>query len=221
MSKNLSKREFLRQQRKQRQRRRIITMVLVVFGVILIFSMAALLPKFIMDKAKVGTNVGFTAGDPNAPVTVVQFSNYNCGFCKEFSENVEKSFIAEYVDSGDVFYRYVNIPSDSDASLNASKASFCAAEQNLFFEYKDYLYANVELPDGFSTDNLIGYAASAGLDSAEFTDCFQETANDESYLEDIRFAQSVGVTGTPSFLVNDQLVSSNELVPTVEALLAN
>lgn len=221
MSKNLSKRELLRQQRKQQQRRKTITFVLIVLAVIFIFGIAALLPKFIMGKAKVGTSGGFTAGDPNAPVTVVQFSNYNCGFCKEFSENVEKNFIAEYVDNGDVFYRYVNIPSDSEASLNASKASFCAAEQNLFFEYKDYLYANVELPNGFSPDNLLGYASSAGLDSEEFMRCYQEPANDETYLEGIGLAQSVGVTGTPSFLVNDQLVSSNELIPTVEALLAN
>ncbi len=221
MSKTINNRELLRKKREEQKRRRIYVFLGVIFTVILIFGLAALLPKFIMGKAKYGTNQGFTSGDQNAPVTVVQFSSYTCPYCKNFSENVEKDFMAQYVDTGNVFYRYVNIPSDSIDSLNAAKASFCAADQNLFFEYKDYLYANVDLPDGFSVENLKGYARSANLDSEQFTTCFEDPANDDVYLEDLKLARSVGITGTPSFLVNDQLVSSNELIATVESLLTN
>lgn len=221
MSKTINNRELLRKKRKEQQRRRVYIIFGVLLTVILIFGMAALLPKFIMSRAKYDTNPGFTIGDQNAPVTVVQFSSYACPFCRNFSENVEKDFIAQYVDTGNVFYRYVNIPSDSIDSLNGAKASFCAADQNLFFEYKDYLYTNVDLPDGFSFENLKGYARSAGLDLEQFTTCFEDPANDNIYLEDLKLARSVGVTGTPSFLVNDQLVSSNELIATVEALLTN
>lgn len=159
-------------------------------------------------------------GDPEAPVKVVQFSNYSCGFCKDFADNVEEGFITEYVDPGDVFYRFVNIPSNNVQSQNAAMASYCAADQDKFFDYKNYLYANANFAEGFSTDNLINYASSTGMDIDIFQTCLDEKTYSRVFIEDIRYAQSVGITGTPTFLVNDLLVNSNQLFETIEAQLA-
>lgn len=221
MDTNQSKRELLRERRIKQKRRNTLTFAIVTIAVIVLFALAAFLPRILKAQSENGNGRGFAIGNPDAPVTVIQFSNYSCGFCKDFSERVEKDFIAEYVEPGDVYYRFVNIPSNNEDGQSAAKASYCAADQNLFFEYKDDLYTYATAVDGFSTSNLIVYAASAGLETDTFQKCLEANTYTNAYLDDIRYAQAVGITGTPTFLVNDQLVSSNELIPLVNALLSN
>lgn len=194
--------------------------MIAVLAVVAIFVLAALVPGWLADRNSIAGSEGFVVGDPDAPVTVTLFSSYTCGFCKQFSENEEKGFITEYVETGKVYYRYINIPANNEAGLLGAEASYCAADQNRFFDYKDYLYTYAAAADGFSLDNLIQYAQAAGLDTAAFEDCMASDTFANAYDEDVRFAQSVGITGTPSFLVNGQLVYSTELVSTVEEALA-
>lgn len=220
LSSNKSKRELIREKRKEEQRRKSMFLMLGILAVVAVFILAALMPGWLADRASIADSEGFVVGDPNAPVKVTQFSSYTCGFCKQFSENEEKGFVAEYVDTGKVYYRYVNIPANNEAGLLGAEASYCAADQNRFFDYKDYLYTYAATPDGFSLNNLIQYAQAAGLDTAAFEDCMASDTFANAYDQDVRFAQSVGITGTPSFLVNDQLVYSTDLVSTVEEALS-
>lgn len=220
MSTHLNKRELLRQKRKAQQRRKIYITVLIIIGVLVVFGLFAFLPKLISKSANYGSSQGFALGDPDAPVKVVAFSSYSCGHCKSFSENLEKDFIKNYIEKGQVYYRYVNMASNNEQSKNAAEASYCAADQNKFFEYKRLLYTYASASDGFSTENLIRYAKNADLDVAEFKACMLSDQYAETYLEDRRYAQSVGVTATPTFLVNDQLVYSSELISTVEFFLS-
>lgn len=220
MSTHLNKRELLRQKRKAQQRRKIYITVLIIIGVLVVFGLFAFLPKLISKSANYGSSQGFVMGDPDAPVKVVAFSSYSCGHCKSFSENLEKDFIKNYIEKGQVYYRYVNMASNNEQSKNAAEASYCAADQNKFFEYKRLLYTYASASDGFSTENLIRYAKNADLDVEEFKACMLSDQYAETYLEDRRYAQSVGVTATPTFLVNDQLVYSIELISTVEIFLS-
>jgi protein-disulfide isomerase len=220
MNSKQNRREILRKKRINEKRQKGLKIGLIILAVILIFGAAALLPKLILEQSTDGIGRGFPLGDPNAPVTVVQFSSYSCGFCKDFSERVEKDFISDYVDPGLVFYRYVNIPSSNEDSQNAAKASYCAADQKKFYDYKDYLYTNASSVDGFSLNSLISYANSAGLAIDEFQACLEASTYNDAFVEDFRYAQSIGVTGTPTFLVNGQLVSSIDLIPFVDSLLA-
>lgn len=196
-----------------------MTVLIVFLGAAALFAVAIMLPKILMERQKFSGGQGFTIGDQNAPVTVVQFSSYSCGFCKDFTTREEPEFITNYVDSGKVFFRYVNIPSNDAASQLAAKASYCAADQDKFFEYRGYLYENNTSPDGFSAPNLVNYANSAGLDTEKFQSCLDGSAFETAFMDDIQYAQNAGVTFTPSFLINDQLVTASELVPTVEELL--
>ena len=221
LSTNRSKRELLRLKRKEQKRRNLITALIIVLAAGALFTVAIFLPKIIMDRAKYASVEGFTIGNPDAPVSVVQFSSYSCGFCAEFNQNQEPSFIADYVDTGQVFYRYVNIPGNNATSQLAAEASYCAADQDGFFEYKDYLYANSTTGEGFSAANLVNYAASAGLNTEEFQNCLDGDRFARAFMDDVTYAQNVGLTGTPSFLVNDQLLGASELVPAVDALLGN
>ncbi len=219
MGSNLSKRELLRQKRKDQARRKLITVTLIVLGTGALFTTAIMLPKLLSTRTRYSLAEGFTIGDPNAPVSVVQFSSYSCGFCRSFSDNEEPDFIANYVDPGLVFYRYVNIPSNNADSQLAAKASYCAADQDHFFDYKGYLYNNSGAPDGFSPSSLLDYADSAGLDTSDFQACLEGQTFATAFMDDIQYAQDIGITYTPSFLVNDQLVGAGELLATVDALL--
>ena len=220
MSTNKSKRELLRAKRKEEKRRKSMVFIIAILAVVAIFILAALLPGWLANRASTAGNEGFVIGNPDAPVKVTQFSNYACSFCKQFSENEEEDFIAEYVETGQVYYRFVNIPANNQAGVLGAEASYCAADQDRFFEYKAYLYTNATTPDGFSLNNLIQYAQAAGLDTADFEECMASDTFANAYDQDVRFAQSVGITGTPSFLVNGQLVFSTELVSAVEEALA-
>ncbi len=215
-----SKREVIREKRKQQKRRRLMMFLIVSITAIILLGFAIILPKFLIGDTKYKNTNRFSVGDKNAPITVVEFSSYSCGYCKNFSENYEKDFISEYVDTGNVYYTYVNLPANSEQSLAASEASYCAADQNKFFEFKDLLYTNAGYSDSYSTSNLIQYATTAGLDEEKFQTCLASDKYAESFLEDYDYASSVGLSGTPSFLVNGiTLVYSNELMTIIESLI--
>lgn len=222
MSEHLTKREQLREQRRQQKRRKTLTFILISLSAIALLALALFLPKLLVKKTSYeGTN-GFSIGDPDAPVTVVEFSSYNCGYCKDFSERIEDGFVEEYVNTGKVFFTYVNLAGNNESSISAATASYCAAEQNRFFEYKDLLFTYAAMGDGFSSSNLINYANTAGLDANAFQNCLQSGTYADAYNQDYEYAMSVGITGTPTFLINgEELVSSSQLIPRVEELLAN
>ena len=222
MSTIMSKREILRKKRQSQKRRRWIIFFLIFVGVILIFTLAAVLPKLLSKQEKYSDVQGFYIGDPNAPIDVVEFSSYYCSYCKSFSENSESNFVENYVATGDVYFRYVNMAPETAESLNAAEASFCAAEQNRFFDYKPLLFIYAAADNGFSDDALISYADTIGMDVDAFRTCMESDEFQNAYVDDTNYALEVGVTATPTFLINgQQLVNSNELIPTVETLLAN
>lgn len=221
MSSSKSKREIIREKRREQKRRRAMTVIFIILAAAILFSAVVILPKLLIGSTKYENTNGFSMGDPDAPVTVVEFSSYTCGFCKSFSESYEADFISDYVEPGDVYFTYVNVPSNSEESLAAAEASYCAADQNKFFEYKDYLFSNAGRADSFSTDNLIKYAASADLNTNQFQTCLESDTFANAYLQDYEYAGSVGLSGTPSFLVNDTLVFSSDLIATVESYLKN
>ena len=150
---------------------------------------------------------------------VIQFSSYYCSHCKNFSDNIEPGFIRDYVESGFVYYRYVNLPAESEDSQRAATASYCAAEQNRFFDYKDLLYTYSAAKDGFSLENLIKYADLIDLNISNFESCLNDAEFRNDLAQDLQLAQEVGVTATPSFLVNDRLVYSNDLFSTIDSLI--
>lgn len=222
MSPQMNKQEILRQKRNQQKKRNTITIILVGFAALLLILALFLLPNILNNQSHGLGSPGFPLGDPDAPVTVYEFSSYTCSHCYTFNEGPAKDFIAKYVDTGLVYFNYVNLPANSDGSLLAAKASYCAAAQEKFYDYKDQLFAYASVENGFSESNMINFATFAGLDVASFSSCLDSEKYTTAYDQDIRFATDNGVTGTPSFLVNGiELVSASELDATVEKYLNN
>jgi len=218
MSSNLSKRELLRQKRLEQKRRSTTTMLLVGLAAILLILALIFLPNLLNQLS----DHGFALGDPDAPVTVYEFSSYTCSHCYDFNENAAKDFIARYVDTGKVYFNYVNLPANSEASLLAAEASYCAADQDRFYEYKDQLFAYAFAENAYTEANMVNFASLAGLDVDAFQACLNSGKFATAYEEDIRFATANGVTGTPTFLVNGQdLVTTGALDETIEKYLDN
>ena len=219
MKNKTSQRQLLREKRKAQKRRTIYISFAVILGTAVIFGSIVFLSKYLSKPANYETSEGFTLGDPEAPVEVIAFSNYSCSFCKIYSETIEKDLISGYVDPGEIYYRYVNLANSDEDSANAAEASYCAAEQNKFFEYKSYLYTYAMSGDGFSLENLTKYARLANLDTENFDKCMSENQYAEAYIQDRSYAQSAGIRATPTFLVNGQLVNANELISTIDGVL--
>lgn len=215
----LSKREMLREQRlkKERRKRLNIILALVIGGVIVIGLVAY--PSIKSAVTPVGDFVeiipedwpdpnGTSLGDPDAKVVIEIFEDFKCIACKEYSDSVEPSVIANHVANGDVYYVFYQYPflDDSRAikdSDKAAAASMCAAEQNQFWDYHKILFTNFNSDPGeFNDKRLVAFAESLELDIPEFEKCFDENRYKDQINEDQALGVKRGITGTPSVFIN-------------------
>jgi len=219
MSSNQSKRELLRQNRAKQKKHQRTTLLLVGLAAIILILLLIFVPNILFNSSK----PGIPLGDPEAPVTVYEFSSYTCSHCYDFNTNAAKDFIAKYVDTGKVYFNYVNLPYiSSDSSLLAAEASYCAADQDMFYEFKDQIFPYSAGGMTFTEADLVNFASLAGLDGSAFQTCMQGNKFATAYQKDINFATASGVTATPTFLVNGtDLVTTSELDATVEKYLNN
>ena len=142
-------------------------------------------------------------GDPNAPITLVEFGDYQCHYCNVFFETIEGDIITNYVETGKVkiiFKDYNIIGSDS---VNASHGAHCAKDQGMFWEYHDILYSNWtgENNGWASPENLILFAEKINLDMDEWVKCMDEKPHSKTILTSNEDAKKLQLTGTPAFFV--------------------
>jgi protein-disulfide isomerase len=216
----MSKREQIRQRRQEQRRRTILTGVIIIAGVALVITalvifrtQAAISSIVVPDFYNYPEQTeGTTMGDPDAPVEVVEFSDFQCSACNYFHDETLAQVIDNYVQTGQVYFVYKSFPViDSRAAIKeshtAALAGYCAAEQNKFWQYHDMLFANRigENAGSFTIARLEAIADSLNLD-ASFDRCLAEERYLDRLNEDIQLARSSGVNSTPSFLINGKLV---------------
>jgi protein-disulfide isomerase len=229
MSKSSRARTKERQQERkktsQRNRQYLIIGVIATVAVVLLalFALSNLpseapLPETLERYANVEQGVsdeGFPQlGNPDAPIEVKEYSSFSCTHCEEFHETSFPQLL-ERVEQGQIRFVYVPLATGSVPNAEgANRAALCAGEQGKFWEMHDVLFHwhNVFVNSAFQGNRLTTGAAALGLNMDAFNSCF-----DSSRITDqIGLAQADGVTGTPSFKVNDALIDS----PTIEAILA-
>ncbi len=169
---------------------------------------------------------GLSLGDPNAPVYVTQFSDYQCPGCGYYWAELEPTMISEYINNGRVYLSYSPFSfigefseySDWDESKKAAEAAFCANDQGSFWFYNDLLYANQngENQGGFDRDHLMSMAYYSGLDMQSFATCLDNGEHSLEVENANDFAEQMGVTYTPSFLVNGALVGAGDLFDAID-----
>ena len=155
-------------------------------------------------------------GNPNAPITMVEFGDYQCTFCSKFFHETENSIITNYVKTGKVkmlFKDYIILGQDS---MNAANAAHCANDQKLFWEYHSMLYNNWAGENTGWADlaHLHEFANTLGLDMDVFSTCMSDLKWNELVNLSSKDGQKLGVSGTPTFFVIDQ---NNDVIKIVGA----
>jgi protein-disulfide isomerase len=165
---------------------------------------------------------GPALGDPNAPVRIDVYEDFQCPACRSYSEQIENQVVENYVATGQVYYVFRHFPFLDDGALSkesdqAANASMCAAEQDRFWDYHDILFANWngENQGAFSDSRLIAFAESLSLDMEAFNACFEENRYQGEIEADLAAGRRAGVQGTPSVFVQGQLITPG-FVPSYE-----
>jgi protein-disulfide isomerase len=142
----------------------------------------------------------------SASVVVVDFSDFQCYLCKRHVDNAERDLNSSFIQSGTVVYVFKHLPNRGLDSKNAAMAAQCANDQGKFWDYHGLLYANQGPIDSgwVSPENLKIYASKIkGIDMNVFNSCLDGGKHEEFVNGDIRFANSLGFTETPSFIIMD------------------
>jgi protein-disulfide isomerase len=155
---------------------------------------------------------GQSIGDPNAPVKIEEYSDFQCPYCKVFHDETLPLILRDYVQTGLVYFTFHNFPvadsrSATKESTNAAKASVCAAQQGEFFGFHDLLFANQtgENIGDFAEQRLYAMAKVAGLDADSFDACYGDPATADAVDQDKAAGLRAGIDSTPSFLINGTL----------------
>ena len=138
-------------------------------------------------------------GPEDAPVTIVEFSDFQCPFCSRFFSQTYPQIKQEYEGQVRFVYRDFPLTSLHENAQKAAEASECANEQGKFWDYHDMLFNNQAALDVAS---LKGYASQLGLDSTAFDQCLDSGKYTEEVQKDYQEGVSYGVTGTPAFFIN-------------------
>jgi len=160
--------------------------------------------RVLLDPPRVEVPIPASAparGPETAPVTIVEFSDFQCGYCKRAHPAVE-GLLAEYGDRVRFVYRDFAL-SFHDRAAPAAEAALCAGDQDKYWDYYNDL---MKTPSDLSDEDLRTRAARVGLDEAKFDECVASDRHVEAVEASMRQGQSLGVTGTPTFFINGRML---------------
>jgi protein-disulfide isomerase len=229
----MSKREELRERRRRQQTTmRVIWIALIA---IVVVGVAALIivPRVVESNTPLGKittvvpNVPSqanrnSAGNPNAPVKVVEYADYQCPACLEFEQGYYPSLIKDYVDTGKVYFTYMPFKVIGPESDVAAEAAYCAADQGKYFQMHDTLFANqgAENSGQFTDKRLKAMAVAAGLDASQFNACYDSHKYASQVANDQAAALGINLNSTPSFTVDGKVVSWQNMQDVIAAIQA-
>lgn len=174
---------------------------------------ATVAPAATTIPAATGDNSIRTIGEPNAPITIVMFSDYQCPFCARFVQDVKPQLEEQYVATGKVRLEYRDFPLTSihGSAALASHVANCAADQGAFWPMHDRLFAGYtqgewgkDMQTDFST--MLGYAQSLELNAETLQSCVVGNTHSPQIQRDFDDGAQAGIRSTPSFLVNGKLL---------------
>ncbi len=141
----------------------------------------------------------YQLGRDDAPLTLVEFSDHECPYCRQFETTVFEQLRSQWIDTGKLRFISRDLPlSFHPHALAAASAARCAGEQGKYWEMRRVLQVNDDRLDSLS---LVVYAGDLGLDPARFGACMSEQRFASAIRKDAADAQAVGITGTPTFVL--------------------
>lgn len=149
-----------------------------------------------------------TLGEEDAPVTMVEYSDFQCPYCGQFAREVEPELVDEYVKDGTLKIEWRDFPYLGQESVNAALAARAAQEQGKFWQYHEVLYDNQDSVNSgaFSDDNLTRLAEEAGVDPEKLEESLTSSEHQQAVGQDFEEGQQRGVTGTPTFVINGETI---------------
>ncbi|HLI52266.1 MAG TPA: DsbA family protein [Thermomicrobiaceae bacterium] len=153
---------------------------------------------------------GRSIGNPNAPVKVVEWGDYQCSSCDYFYNNGQTQFLNQYVATGKVYFSFRDFPFFGQQSENAAAAAWCANDQGKYWEFHDTMYGNQppENTNQITHTFLQTVASTIGLNMQQFNSCYDSGKYKSKVSSDLNEAKSLKINGTPTFYVNGTAVSS-------------
>lgn len=159
-------------------------------------------------------------GDKKATVTIVEFSEYQCPFCKMYFDNTYGQLEKDYIDTGKVKYVFRDYPLDfHENAYPAALAAECLRDQKgdkAYFELHNKIFEN---QDSMSYDNFEKWASELGANKAKFKTCFDTDKFKDEIAKDIQDGKNVGVRGTPAFFVNGRFLSGAQPYENFKAII--
>ncbi len=155
-------------------------------------------------RVKVDPNVGFARGLREAPVTIVEFSDFQCPYCRSVVATL-KDVAARYPDRVRWVFRDFPLENLHPEAPLAHEAARCAGDQGKFWPYHDVLFAETNL----TPDALKRYAAQVGLEASAFAQCMDSRRHRAAVAADVAAGAQLGVTGTPTFFINGRPLVGN------------
>jgi protein-disulfide isomerase len=150
---------------------------------------------------KIRMNVanGYWLGNKDAPLTMVEFTDYQCGFCQRFHLETFPEIRKKYIDTGKVRFVSRDLPLDFHSNaFHAAEAARCAGDQGQFWPMRNTLVANATKLGG---DEIQGYAKGLKLDLAAFRTCMDSGKHADAIKKDVALAMALRIDGTPSFVI--------------------
>jgi protein-disulfide isomerase len=233
----ISKRDAIKAQRTRKKRQQRMNSLLWVGGFIVVLILLLAAPAVYNNLKPAGAFIEITpqpypletgkgVGDPNAPVKIEVYEDFQCPSCKEFTTSIEPQVLqSAYITSGQVYYEFKQYPfldanSVTKESQQSANASMCALEQNRFWDFHKMLYVNqgaVENGGSFNDKRLRAFAEALGLDMNAFDQCFTDNKYSTEITSEFEAGQTAGVTGTPTVIVNGTILTPG-FVPSFEQI---
>ncbi len=171
------------------------------------------------------SDAAYVTGSEDATVTIIEFNDFQCPFCKKFRDQTLDQVLGEYGER--IKYVLMDFPITSihPQAFIGHVAARCAGDQGKYFEYHDKLFANQQVWSRFASDSedeineLKKYAVELGLDSALFDECLDSKRYAEKVLNNMQKGVDAGVTGTPTFFINRQKVAGAQPFATFQGII--
>lgn len=150
-------------------------------------------------------------GLPSAPVTIVEYGDYQCTNCQRFATQTKPLIVENYVNSGKVKLIFKDFVIYGNDSANGALGAHCANDQGKFWEMHDLMYQNQEGTNSgwLSVDSIRKFASSIDLEMQQFDSCFDDKKYASRVAEGLNEGKTLGVNGTPTFIIID---SSGEMM---------
>lgn len=160
---------------------------------------APVTPKAQFTRYDIPTEGYPSLGPDDAKIVIVEFSDFQCPYCRRFHEDTYQALLDAY--PGQIRFVYRNLPLPPTMhpdAMSAAVASLCANDQNVYWDYHEKLFSSETLGE----ETYIQYATDLGLDVETFTACLSSGKHDEFIQQDMDFSSNLGVQSTPTFFVN-------------------